>query len=86
MALSNFRTGPSPDLRIYLNEGALVKDADGVWSSDADMAYEIGAVSDSDSTQEFKVPGSRLMSGIHSVTVMENAGPDYRNFGSAALG
>ncbi len=81
--LTDFRTGAAPDLRLYLNEGSLVKNPENAWTTEAGLAYEIASVSNSISTQEFEVRGSRMMTEIHSVTIA-----DYStsvSFGSAAL-
>jgi hypothetical protein len=87
MTLTDFRTGPSPDLRIYLNDGALIKNSDGHWTVDGSSRYVVsGAVTNSEGIQEFEVRGSDLLPRIHSVTVMDYSAPDFLHFGSAGLG
>jgi hypothetical protein len=87
VTLTNLRTGTSPNLRLHLNEGALVKNAEGAWTVDAGHSYEMpGGVSASAGTQEFEIPDSRLMNAIGSITIFDYSPPDYLNFGSAALG
>lgn len=81
LTLTNFRTGSSPDLRLYLNEGALVKNTDDAWTTDGGDHYEVAFV-ESAGTQEFEIRDTGLMPENHSVTVAEYPGLD---FGSAAL-
>ncbi|WP_167040520.1 hypothetical protein [Salinibacterium sp. ZJ454] len=88
VTLTDFRTGAAPDLRLYLNEGALIKNADDAWTTDVGVSYQLaGGVSESAIVQEFEVPGSHTMNQIHSVTVMYYSGSDgFPAFGSAPLG
>jgi len=84
--LTDFSTGASPNLRFYLNEGGLVKNADGAWTTDGGLSSDIASVSASASPQEIEIRGSRQMDEIHSVTIFDYTGPDYLHFGSAPLG
>ena len=84
--LTNFSTGTSPNLRLHLNEGPLVKNSEGAWTVDAGLNYEIsGGVSASATTQEFEIVSSRQMTEINSVTIFDYSAPGYLSFGSAAL-
>ena len=83
---TDFSTGTSPNLRLYLNEGGLVTNADGAWTTDAGLSYEIAPVMASASPQEVEIPGSNFMNEIHSVTVVDYTSPDFLHFGSAPLG
>ncbi|WP_166878044.1 DM13 domain-containing protein [Salinibacterium sp. ZJ450] len=86
VTLTDFRTGSAPDLRLYLNEGALIKNSDDAWTTDVGARYELaGSVSENASVQEFEVPGAHTMDEIHSVTVRHYAAPDFPAFGSAPL-
>ncbi|WP_120339640.1 hypothetical protein [Cryobacterium soli] len=82
--LDNFHTGDAADLRLYLNEDALVQDADGYWGSAAG-GYEIAVIDPSASTQEIEVPGAWDMSAIQSLTVSDYTPPDFPALGSVAL-
>ncbi|WP_441790466.1 DM13 domain-containing protein [Leifsonia sp. YAF41] len=84
--LTNFSTGSSPNLRLYLNEGALVKNADGAWSAESGAGYDIAANIGPSGSQQFEIPGSYGMPEIHSVTVFDFTAPDFYHFGSAPLG
>lgn len=84
--LTDFSTGVSPNLKLYLNEGELVKNADGAWTTDGGLSQDIAPVRASDSTQEFEIRGSQRMGEIHSVTIVDYTGPEYQHLGSAALG
>ncbi|TFC39088.1 DM13 domain-containing protein [Cryobacterium sp. TMT2-14] len=84
--LSDFSTGASPNLRLYLNEGELVKNTDSAWTTDGGLSYDISTVRASASTQEIEIRGSQHMDEIHSVTIFDYTGPDYLHFGSAPLG
>jgi len=82
--LENFHTGDAADLRLYLNEDALVQDADGYWGSAAG-GYEIAVIDPGASTQEIEVPGAWDMSAIQSLTVSDYTPPDFPALGSVAL-
>ncbi|KFF58623.1 hypothetical protein JF66_17240 [Cryobacterium sp. MLB-32] len=83
--LADFSTGASPNLRLYLNEGKLVKNGDGAWATDSGTNYEIAPVQASGSSQEIQIPGSQYMTEIRSVTILDYTSPDFMNFGSAPL-
>lgn len=83
---TDFSTGTSPNLRLDLNEGDLVTHAEGAWTTEVGLTYEIAPVIPSASPQEVEIPGSNFMNEIHSVTIVDYTSPDYLNFGSAPLG
>ena len=82
--LENFHTGDAADLRLYLNEDALVQDADGYWGSAAG-GYEIALIDPGATTQEIEVPGAWDMPAIQSLTVSDYTPPDFPALGSVAL-
>ena len=84
--LTDFSTGASPNLKLYLNEGELVKNADGAWTTDGGESQDIAPVSAPASKQEIEIRGSQRMDEIHSVTIVDYTGPDFLHFGSAPLG
>ena len=83
--LSDFSTGSGGDLRLYLNEGALVKNSEGFWTVDVGTGYEMAGQLAASGTQEIEINGSQSMSQIQSVSVRDYTGPDYPILGSAAL-
>jgi hypothetical protein len=85
-SFTNFSTGTSSNLRLHLNEGALVKSSEGAWTVDDRKNYEISdVVGASANTQEFEIPGSPTMSAVRSITIFEYSAPDFLSFGSAEL-
>ena len=84
ISIDNFHTGDTADLRLYLNEDALVQDADGYWGSAAG-GYEIAVIDPGASTQEIEVPGAWDMPAIQSLTVSDYTPPDFPALGSVAL-
>ncbi|MEP6481286.1 MAG: DM13 domain-containing protein [Rhodoglobus sp.] len=85
IVLTDFSTGPSTDLRINLSHGALVADADGIYSVEGDARFELpGTIVPTDPDQLFVFPlGAWPEGDVESFTVY-----DYANrvaFGSAAL-
>jgi hypothetical protein len=85
LTLTDFSTGTSPDLRLYLNEGAVLKNSDGMWTTDVGLNYEMDETVASDGTQEFEVTGAKYLTPIHSVSVMDYSAPDFNTYGSAPL-
>jgi len=85
VTLTDFSTGSAPDLRLYLNEGDLLKSSDDMWTTDVGLNYEMDEAVASAGTQEFKLEGATSMTPIHSVSVMDYSAPDFTTHGSAAL-
>jgi hypothetical protein len=85
VTLTDFSTGAAPDLRLYLNEGVLLKNSDDTWTTDGGLNYEMDEAVASVGTQEFEVEGADHLAPIHSVTVSDYSPPDFHNHGSAPL-
>jgi hypothetical protein len=85
VTLTGFSTGSAPDLRLYLNEGELLKNGDDNWTIEEGLTYEMDERVVAVGTQEFEVAGAKDMASIHSVSVLDYSATDFNAHGSAAL-
>lgn len=83
VVLTDFTTGPGLDLRLYLIDGPLVRDADGHWvAGPSSFQYEVAQIDPALAEQEIEVPAAGELPQIQTLTIKEYA---VASFGSVAL-